>query len=207
MDIITTHINADFDCLGSMIAARRLYPEAEMVFPGGQERSLREFFLKSAQYAFGFKRVRDVELERIDRLILVDVRQASRIGPFAEVARRPGVELHIFDHHPAKPGDLTGTFELIELVGSTVTVLAHQPSGTLRASSTAQRVSFIHGCSSTKVSHAHSVPTMPGAFGLRPEPNPKASTCAGCASMKRAFGRTGASVAATSDGGFSGKKA
>lgn len=126
MDIITTHINADFDCLGSMIAARRLYPEAEMVFPGGQERSLREFFLKSAQYAFGFKRVRDIELERIDRLILVDVRQASRIGPFAEVARRPGIELHIFDHHPAKPGDLTGTFELIELVGSTVTVLAHR---------------------------------------------------------------------------------
>ena len=26
MDVITTHINADFDCLGSMIAAKRLYP-------------------------------------------------------------------------------------------------------------------------------------------------------------------------------------
>ena len=65
MDIITTHINADFDCLGSMIAAKRLYPDAEMVFPGGQERSLREFFLNSVQYAFGFKRVRDINLDDV----------------------------------------------------------------------------------------------------------------------------------------------
>lgn len=125
MDVITTHINADFDCLGSMIAARRLYPEAEMVFPGGQERSLREFFLKSAQYAFGFKRARDINLKEITRLILVDVRQASRIGPFAAVARRPDVEVHIYDHHAAKAGGLRGTVEQVELVGSTVTVFSH----------------------------------------------------------------------------------
>jgi len=62
MDVITTHINADFDCLGSMIAARRLYPDAVMVFPGGQERTLREFFLKSVEYAYGFKRARDLNL-------------------------------------------------------------------------------------------------------------------------------------------------
>ena len=47
MDVITTHINADFDCLGAMIAAKKLYPDAEMVFPGAQERNLREFFLRS----------------------------------------------------------------------------------------------------------------------------------------------------------------
>lgn len=33
MDVIATHINADFDCLGSMIAAKRLYPDAVLVFP------------------------------------------------------------------------------------------------------------------------------------------------------------------------------
>ncbi|MGK2904987.1 MAG: DHH family phosphoesterase, partial [Desulfuromonadales bacterium] len=125
MDVITTHINADFDCLGSMIAAKRLYPEALMVFPGGQERSLREFFLKSAQYSFGFKRVRDVDLESITRLILVDVRQASRIGPFAAVAKRPGIDIHIYDHHASKSGSLNGSVEHVEAVGSTVTVISH----------------------------------------------------------------------------------
>lgn len=123
MDVITTHINADFDCLGSMIGARKLYPEAVMVFAGSQERSLREFFVKSAYYAYDFKRVRDVDLEQIDRLILVDVRQSSRIGPFAAVARRSGVEVHIYDHHPSGDSDLRGDLEVIEPVGATVTVL------------------------------------------------------------------------------------
>jgi tRNA nucleotidyltransferase (CCA-adding enzyme) len=125
MDVITTHINADFDCLGAMIAARKLYPGAELVFSGAQERSLREFFLHSAVYAYDFKRVRDIDLSAVTRLILVDVRQSERIGPFDEVARREGVELHIYDHHPAGKADLRGTVEVIEPVGSTVTVLTH----------------------------------------------------------------------------------
>jgi tRNA nucleotidyltransferase (CCA-adding enzyme) len=125
MEVITTHINADFDCLGSMVAAKRLYPDAVMVFPGGKERSLREFFLRSVQYSFGFKRVRDIDLAEVTRLILVDVRQASRIGPFGAVAKRPGVDIHIYDHHPAKARSLKGSLEHVEPVGSTVTVFSH----------------------------------------------------------------------------------
>ncbi|MBN1142388.1 MAG: CBS domain-containing protein [Deltaproteobacteria bacterium] len=124
MDLITTHVNADFDCLGGMIAAKKLYPDAEMVFAGGQERGLREFFLKSAFYAFDFKRFKEIDAARITRLILVDVRNSARIGPFAEIARRPGVEIHIFDHHVEGKGDLPCTLEHIEPVGATVTVFA-----------------------------------------------------------------------------------
>lgn len=125
MDLIATHINADFDCLGSMIAAHRLYPGAAMVFPGGQERTLREFFLKSAQYAFDFQRLRDLDLEKVDRLILVDVRQSNRIGPLEKLAHRPGITLHIYDHHPDSAADLRGEIEHVRAVGSTVTVLSH----------------------------------------------------------------------------------
>lgn len=125
MDVITTHINADFDCLGAMIAARRLYPDAAMVFAGSQERSLREFLLRSPVGAVEFKRVRDIDLDRIERLILVDVRQSERIGPFGEVSRRPGVEVHIYDHHPEGQADVRGVVEHIEPVGSSVTVLCH----------------------------------------------------------------------------------
>jgi tRNA nucleotidyltransferase (CCA-adding enzyme) len=96
-----------------------------MVFPGGQERILREFFLRSVQYVFGFKRARDIDLDEVTRLILVDVRQASRIGPFGVIAKRAGVDIHIYDHHPAKDHDLTGSLEHVELVGSTVTVFSH----------------------------------------------------------------------------------
>jgi tRNA nucleotidyltransferase (CCA-adding enzyme) len=125
MEIITTHVNADFDCLGAMIAAKKLYPQAEMIFAGAQERSLREFLLKSSAYTHDFKRIRDIDLSAINRLILVDVRQSERIGPFGEVARRQGVEIHIYDHHPERQNDIRGAVEFIEPVGATVTVLAH----------------------------------------------------------------------------------
>ncbi|MDT8422957.1 MAG: CBS domain-containing protein [Desulfuromonadales bacterium] len=123
MDVITTHVNADFDCLGSMVAAHLLYPQAKMVFAGAQERGLREFFVKSVGYALDFKRFRDIDLAAVTRLILVDVRQAERIGPFAELIGRKGVELHIYDHHSASENDLRGTLEIVEPVGATVTVL------------------------------------------------------------------------------------
>jgi tRNA nucleotidyltransferase (CCA-adding enzyme) len=123
MDLITTHINADFDCLGGMIAAKKLYPDAEMVFAGGQERSLREFFIKSALYAYNFKRIKEIDRNAVSRLILVDVRQSGRIGPFGELARRPGMEVHLYDHH-TEGGDIRGTVEHIEPVGATVTVFA-----------------------------------------------------------------------------------
>ena len=125
MDIITTHVNADFDCLGAMIAARRLYPDAALVFPGGQERSLRDFLLQSTLYAYDFKRVKDVDLQTVNRLILVDVCDARRIGPFAEVAERDDVELHIYDHHPVDGESLHGAVEHIEPVGATTTIMAH----------------------------------------------------------------------------------
>lgn len=124
MDVITTHLNADFDCLGSMVAARRLYPGAAMVFSGAQERGVRDFFLRGGANPADFPRLRDLDLDAVTRLILVDVRQSDRIGPFGRIARRPGIEIHIYDHHPAGQADLAGTLEYIEPVGSTVTVLA-----------------------------------------------------------------------------------
>jgi len=37
MQIITTHLNADFDCIASMMAAKKIYPEALLVLPGSSE--------------------------------------------------------------------------------------------------------------------------------------------------------------------------
>jgi tRNA nucleotidyltransferase (CCA-adding enzyme) len=51
MEVITTHTNADFDSLASMLAAKKLYPNALLVFAGSQERSLRDFFIHSTLYA------------------------------------------------------------------------------------------------------------------------------------------------------------
>ncbi len=124
MEVITTHINADFDSLASMLAAKKLYPQAVLVFPGSQEKNLRDFFIQSTFYVFETERVRNIDLDKVGRLILVDTRQPGRIGKFAKLAQRPGVEVHIFDHHPPSPEDLQGSVENIREVGATVTILA-----------------------------------------------------------------------------------
>src|SRR5512144_922918 len=106
MDVITTHVNADFDCLGAMVADKKLYPDALIVFSGSQEKSMRDFFLKSTGYALNFTRLRDLDLSPIDRLILVDCQHSSRIGRFSEILGKPGLEVHIYDHHTETPGDI-----------------------------------------------------------------------------------------------------
>ncbi len=123
MQVITTHINADFDAMASMIAAKKLYPEAQMVFPGSQEGTLREFFVKSTSFIYNFTRIKNINLDEVDFLILVDTRQRSRIGRFEEIIDRPGLKIHIYDHHPDAPDDIRGEKEVIRLVGSTSTIL------------------------------------------------------------------------------------
>lgn len=124
MDVITTHMNADFDCLGGMIAASKLYPGALMVFSGSQEKSMRDFFLKSPEYNVNFTRLKDIDLDKVTRLILVDCQHASRIGPIAAILDRPDLEIHIFDHHPDVAGRIIPTGGEVRACGSTTTILA-----------------------------------------------------------------------------------
>jgi tRNA nucleotidyltransferase (CCA-adding enzyme) len=123
MEVITTHINADFDALACMLAAKKLYPKAILVFPGSQEGSLRDFFVRSTIYVFEPERMKNVDLDRITHLILVDTRQRSRIGKFAQILNRPGVDIHIYDHHPPSSDDIKGSVEVVREVGAAITLL------------------------------------------------------------------------------------
>jgi len=123
MEVITTHINADFDALACMLAAKKLYPEAILVFPGSQEGSLRDFFVRSTIYVFEAERMKNVALDRITRLVLVDTRQISRIGKFAQILQKPGLDIHIYDHHPPSSEDIKGSVEVVKEVGAAITLL------------------------------------------------------------------------------------
>jgi tRNA nucleotidyltransferase (CCA-adding enzyme) len=124
MDVITTHVNADFDCLGAMVAARKLYPDALMVFSGSQEKSMRDFFLKTTGYALNFTRLKDLDLNSVTRLILVDCQHSSRIGRFAEILNNPALEVHIYDHHPDAHGDIPHTGGEIRECGSSTAIVS-----------------------------------------------------------------------------------
>jgi tRNA nucleotidyltransferase (CCA-adding enzyme) len=122
-EIITTHINADFDALASMIAASKLYPSAILVFPGSQEKNLRNFFLHTTSYLFNFAKIKQIDFDHVKRLILVDTRQRSRIGKFADLVEKNGVEVHIYDHHPDSEDDIRGDLEVLKKTGSNTALL------------------------------------------------------------------------------------
>jgi len=123
MEIITSHSNADFDALASMVAAKKLYPNARLVFPGSQEKSMRDFFLESAFYAVEVDRLKNIDVNSIERLIIVDNRNASRLGKLSGALERTGVSVHIYDHHPPTEGDISAEYEVIQEVGATTTIL------------------------------------------------------------------------------------
>lgn len=122
MQVITTHLNADFDGLASMIAARKLYPEAVMAFSGSQEKNLRDFIHEILEDQYPFAKLKHIDLKAVSRLIVVDTRIARRIGPFAACLDNPGLSLHLYDHHPDSPDDMKGDLEIVDNVGSTTTL-------------------------------------------------------------------------------------
>lgn len=121
MDVITSHLNSDFDALASMVAATKYYPDAVLVFPGSQEKSVRDF-LAAMQPELNIKKIKDIDIQEITRLILVDTKKPGRIGKFSEILDKKGVTVHIYDHHPFSNNDIRGQIEVVEMVGATTTL-------------------------------------------------------------------------------------
>ena len=120
MEIITTHINADFDAFASVMSAQKLYPDAYIVFSGSLEKKVRDFV--ELFHPFEFKKLKDVDLSKVTRLIIVDTKSKARIGPFAEILNNKKLKIHIYDHHPLSEDDIKGEVEIIVNVGAVSTI-------------------------------------------------------------------------------------
>ena len=124
MEVIISHIQADFDAFASMIAAKMLYPDAVLVFPGAQEKNLRDYLARAPKEITGsIVRQKDVPLDKITKLVIVDTRQISRIGEFSKIIGREGVEVVVYDHHPCSGEDFTAMEEHCIELGSNVAVM------------------------------------------------------------------------------------
>jgi len=127
MEILTTHVGADFDAFATMIVARRFHPEARLFFPGSREGSVRRM-IEAQGLEVPELRQKDVDPAALTRVILCDIRQRSRIGVVASwLEARPEIEVWAYDHHPAAPGDLTVTGGIVDpLAGSSSTLLVEE---------------------------------------------------------------------------------
>ena len=104
MDVIVSHTNTDFDALGAMLAARRLYPGAAIALSGSLNRNVREFYRLHADELELLEPGR-VDPGSIRRLVVVETVHPERLGEYERVARDPSVEVVVFDHHSGETPD------------------------------------------------------------------------------------------------------
>ena len=97
-EVIATHANTDFDAFASLLAARRLYPDAVVAIHGTLNRNVREFYRLHADELDAVEASR-LEPESIRRLIVIETTSASRLSELEPVAHDPEVETVVFDHH------------------------------------------------------------------------------------------------------------
>ena len=127
MELISTHVGADFDGFAAMMVARRFHPEARLFFPGSREGSLRRM-IAARGLEISEIRQKEVDPAALTRVILCDIRQRDRIGVVASwLEANPGIEVWAYDHHPASPSDVEVTGGLIDpAAGSTSTLLVEE---------------------------------------------------------------------------------
>ncbi|MGI6487974.1 MAG: CBS domain-containing protein [Syntrophomonadaceae bacterium] len=125
MQIITSHNSLDFDGLAAMVAAGKLYPSATKVFCGTLSTNVRQFMSLYKDHVLT-KFPKQINLQEVDHMVVVDTRSPQRLGSLKELCQRSGVDLHIYDHHPDASGDLVGSVNEVHEVGAVTTVLVEK---------------------------------------------------------------------------------
>jgi tRNA nucleotidyltransferase (CCA-adding enzyme) len=123
MDVAVCHVNADFDSVGALVGAGRLYPGAALVLPQGALPATHEF-LSLHQDLLIFRTPADIQPETITRLVVVDLCTRERLGPAAAWLDLPGVEVHVYDHHADEAPELRPTLARLERWGSASAIVA-----------------------------------------------------------------------------------
>ena len=107
MNIIIGHSNTDLDCLASILAAHKLYPDHEMVISDTLNpltNSVVSYFVTMLE----FKRPSDLKDIPIDHIVVVDTRSSMRVKEFfANISQISG-KIEVFDHHPTDGFDIPG---------------------------------------------------------------------------------------------------
>lgn len=123
MDIVISHEGTDFDGLAAMIAATKIYPGFQPVFPGKLSNQVKDF-MALFKDQFPVWRVKDLDLAQVERIVLVDTKDPSRVGSFKELLFDERVTKIVYDHHLLDKDSFAFSFEDYTMaVGSTTTIL------------------------------------------------------------------------------------
>jgi nanoRNase/pAp phosphatase (c-di-AMP/oligoRNAs hydrolase) len=124
MQVVTTHKNTDFDGLASVMAATLLYPGAVPVIPRSVNPNVKAF-LSIHKDLFPVYTFDDIDVEKVKRLIVVDINSWSRLGRIGRVRKKNDLEVILWDHH-SNNGDIDSAWKCQEEVGATITLMIRE---------------------------------------------------------------------------------
>lgn len=125
LEVIVCHINADFDALGCLVAAKILRPKAQACFPGHINRKVKELH-SLYKDSLNLTQLEHVRVQEVRHLIVVDTQSPDRLGKFKSVFTRQDVRLTIIDHHPLQRDLPERASVHVEEIGAATTLLVEQ---------------------------------------------------------------------------------
>ncbi|MEZ0348779.1 MAG: CBS domain-containing protein, partial [Thermus sp.] len=120
MRVVVAHENLDFDALGSMVLAGKLFPGSLLALVGGLEGPLKDL-APLLEDRLDLVPAAEISLDKVSEVVLVDNARPERIGPFKALVGK--VPFLVFDHHPKAPGDVPAVGGRVQAVGATVSLL------------------------------------------------------------------------------------
>ncbi|HIZ77067.1 MAG TPA: CBS domain-containing protein [Firmicutes bacterium] len=118
MKIIIGHPNLDFDALASMVAAKKLYPDAVMVTVGKADHNVMDFMNLHSET---IEIQNYINKKDVDTLIMVDTRSGKRLQEFSSVLENEPCNVIIYDHHMPCDYEIDGAELHYDAVGANVT--------------------------------------------------------------------------------------
>ncbi len=143
MQIATTHKNTDFDALASTIAATILYPGTIPVLPKNLNPNVKAF-LSIHKNIFNIHTSDDIDLNKVDRLIVVDVNKWDRLDRMKPLRKKDDLEIILWDHHLME-GDIEPDWKCSEEMGANITLMIRQFKEERKVLSPMQATLFLAG--------------------------------------------------------------
>ena len=122
MKIIVGHSNMDLDCLGSMVLARRLFPDhvpvrSHLIHPVA--RNLYNLYQNHLDFLPGA----ELKGQAIERLVVVDTRSLERIREFYQHVDGARAETIVYDHHDRDTSDIPRAVVRSAVVGANTSLV------------------------------------------------------------------------------------
>lgn len=123
MNLIVTHSTADFDALASLVLAGKIFPNSICLIPSFSS-SVYSFFSLYGNLFENLKNLKDIDLSKIDRIIMVDTQYPERVPGLTDFIQNHK-NILIIDHHYPDEEVKLNVKRITKEVGATTSILIH----------------------------------------------------------------------------------